>query len=50
MLTIQVILEHYPVKSITGIDKNRLGYSKVWDQKVITIMGESLTLKDIEHY
>ena len=49
MLTIQVILEHYPVKSITGIDKNWLGYSKVWDQKVITIMGKSLTLNDMEH-
>ena len=49
MLTIQVVLEHYPVKSIMDIDKNWLGYSKVWDQKVITIMGKSLTLNDIEH-
>ena len=49
MLTIQVILEYYPVKSITDIDKSWFGSSKVWDEEVITVMGKKLTLNDIEH-
>jgi len=49
MLTIQTILQHYPVKSITDIDKNWLGFSKVWDQKVVKINDKGLTLNDIEH-
>ncbi|MED7789147.1 DUF547 domain-containing protein [Francisella sp. 19X1-34] len=48
MLTIQVILQHYPVKSITDIDKGWFG-SKVWDQNVVKIDGKELTLNDIEH-
>lgn len=49
MLTIRVILQHYPVKSITDIDKSWFGYSKVWDQNVVKINGKELTLNDIEH-
>ncbi|MED7820349.1 MULTISPECIES: DUF547 domain-containing protein [unclassified Francisella] len=49
MLTIQVILQHYPVKSITDIDKGWFGNSKVWDQRVVKINGKELTLNDIEH-
>jgi hypothetical protein len=49
MLTIHVILQYYPVKSITDIDKSWFGYSKVWDQKVIKIDSKELTLNDIEH-
>ncbi|API87754.1 hypothetical protein F7310_02920 [Francisella uliginis] len=49
MLTIRVILQHYPVKSITDIDKSWFGYSKVWDQNVVKINSKELTLNDIEH-
>lgn len=49
MLTIQTILQHYPVKSITDIDKSWFGFSKVWDQKVVKIKDKELTLNDIEH-
>jgi hypothetical protein len=48
MLTVQVILKHYPIKSITDIDKGWFG-SKVWDQSVIRISNKYLTLNDIEH-
>lgn len=49
MLTIRVILQHYPVKSITNIDKGWFGNSKIWDQKVVKIDNKELTLNDIEH-
>ncbi|WP_178947712.1 DUF547 domain-containing protein [Francisella sp. Scap27] len=49
ILTVETILKNYPVKSITDIDKNWFGVSKVWDQKVIKISGKYLTLNDIEH-
>jgi len=41
-LTINLILEHYPIKSITKIDK-------AWDTKIILIDGKSYTLNDIEN-
>ena len=41
-LTINLILENYPVKSIRKI-------SKPWDQKIVTIDALDLSLNDIEH-
>jgi hypothetical protein len=49
MLTVQTILKKYPVESITDIDKNWFGQSKVWDTNVVNINGKNLTLNDIEH-
>lgn len=48
MLTIQIILKHYPVKSITDIDRGWFGYN-VWDEKVIKIDTKNPILNDIEH-
>ena len=46
-LTIELILKHYPVKSITKIGPwYKFG---PWDEKVTEVEGESLTLNDIEH-
>jgi hypothetical protein len=49
-LTIQVIIDHYPVKSIKDINISpglfRFG---PWDKGLIRIEGKSLTLNDIEH-
>ncbi len=46
-ITVDVILDNYPVKSITKLG----GFFSFgpWDQDVITISGESITLNDIEH-
>ena len=41
-LTINLILDHYPVKSIMDIDK-------AWDLPLVSINGSELTLNDIEH-
>ena len=47
-LTVKVILDNYPVKSITeaygGIFK-----TGPWDRKLLTIEGEKVSLNDIEH-
>ena len=46
-LTVQLILDNYPVKSI-----NKLGgfFSfGPWDDEVVQVAGQSLTLNDIEH-
>ena len=49
-LTIQVVLDHFPVGSIRDIDISpglfRFG---PWDKKLITIEGQALSLNDIEH-
>ena len=49
-LTIAVVLEHYPVKSILDISISP-GLFKVgpWDKKLIEVEGEMLSLNDIEH-
>lgn len=46
-ITVQLILNNYPVKSITKLG----GFFSFgpWDEKVITISGKELTLNDIEH-
>ena len=40
--TLQLILDHYPVKSIKDIDKP-------WDQRDFTFAGEKVTLNEMEH-
>ena len=46
-LTIELILEEYPVKSITKLG----GWFSFgpWDKKITEVAGQSLTLNDIEH-
>jgi hypothetical protein len=49
-LTVQVILDHYPVKSIRDIDISPGLFSDgPWGRKLITIEGEEVSLDDIEH-
>jgi len=47
-ITVDVVLTHYPVRSIKKI---RLGglFSGPWDAPLVTIEGEALSLNDIEH-
>ena len=40
--TLELILDHYPVKSIKDIDKP-------WDQRDFTFAGEKVTLNEMEH-
>lgn len=47
-LTVQIVLEHYPVNSIKDIRSSWLS-SGPWDLKLFTIEGERLSLNDIEH-
>lgn len=46
-VTVELILKAYPVDSIR--DLGGLFSSGPWDRKVATVMGETLTLNDIEH-
>ncbi len=49
-LTVKVILDHYPVKSIMDIDISPGFFSNgPWDAKLLTIEGERVSLNDIEH-
>ncbi len=49
-LTVEVIIEHYPVKSIRDIDISPGLFSDgPWGKKLITIEGEKVALDDIEH-
>jgi hypothetical protein len=49
-LTVRLVLDHYPVKSIRDIGAlpSWLGGGP-WKQKLVTVDGETLTLDDIEH-
>ncbi len=47
-LTIDLVLDHYPVKSIRDIGKNPFKKGP-WKQKIITIEGKKLSLDNIEH-
>lgn len=46
-ITVDLILEEYPVRSITKL--GGLFSFGPWDEKVVTINGKTLTLNDIEH-
>ncbi len=48
-LTVDVVLDHYPVKSIRDIDISGLLANGPWGKALITIEGEEITLDDIEH-
>ena len=49
-LTVKVILEHYPVKSIMDIDISPGLFSNgPWDAKLLHIEEEKVSLNDIEH-
>ncbi|MCR9257905.1 MAG: DUF547 domain-containing protein [Alphaproteobacteria bacterium] len=49
-LTVQVILDHYPVATIKDIDTSPgLFADGPWGQELIEVSGEPLTLNDIEH-
>ena len=49
-LTVQVVLEHFPVSTIRDIDISPGFFSDgPWDKEVIRVEGEDLTLNDIEH-
>ena len=47
-LTIKVILDHYPVKSIRDISYSLLS-SGPWKEKLVTVEGMKLSLDDVEH-
>lgn len=47
-LTVNLILQHYPVSSITKLGKGWFRFGP-WDDKIIQIEGSDLTLNDIEH-
>ncbi len=49
-LTVRVVLEHYPVKSIRDIDISPGIFSDgPWGKKLTEVEGEPLSLDDIEH-
>lgn len=48
-LTIDVVLEHYPVKSIRDISISGLFAIGPWGKKLTGVEGKSLSLDDIEH-
>ena len=49
-LTVKVILDHYPVQSITNIDISPGFFSNgPWDAKLLAIEKEKVSLNDIEH-
>ena len=49
-LTVQVVLDHYPVKSILKISISPGWFAfGPWGKKLITVEGEELSLDDIEH-
>ena len=47
-LTVAVVIEHYPVKSIRKIHGGLLGTGP-WKKKLIEVTGVKLSLNDIEH-
>jgi hypothetical protein len=49
-LTVQVVLEHYPVASIRDIDISPGFFADgPWGRKLATVEGEALSLDDLEH-
>jgi hypothetical protein len=49
-LTVDVVLRHYPVRSIREIDISPGWFSRgPWGAKLVTVEGEALSLDDIEH-
>lgn len=49
-LTVKLVLEHYPVPSIRNIKPSGGWFSLgPWDEALVTVEGERLSLNDIEH-
>ncbi len=48
-LTVRLVLEYYPVKSIKEIDISTKVFGGPWDRKLLDVRGVSLSLNDIEH-
>ena len=48
-LTVDVILDHYPVASIRDIKSGPFDFKGPWNDKRVTVNGEALSLDDIEH-
>lgn len=48
-LTVQVILDHYPVDSIRDIDISGFFSDGPWGKELVTIEGQDVSLDDIEH-
>ncbi len=46
--TVQLILEHYPVESITKIKFGFFDFGP-WDEKLLKVEGVELSLNDVEH-
>ena len=46
--TVDLILENYPLDSITDISFSLFSFGP-WDEPVLTVEGETLSLNDIEH-
>jgi hypothetical protein len=47
-LTVKLVLDKYPVKSIRRINGGLLGTGP-WNRKIVTVAGTELSLNDIEH-
>ena len=50
VLTVKLVLEHYPLAGIREIDISP-GWFAIgpWDKKLITVAGQAISLNDIEH-
>lgn len=48
-LTVDVVLDHYPVASIRDIKAGPFDFKGPWNDELATVKGETLTLDDIEH-
>lgn len=48
-LTLNLILDHYPLESIKDISFGFFSFGGPWDEKLVQVEGESLSLNDIEH-
>ncbi len=46
--TVELILDHYPVRSITRIKSGLFSFGP-WDKKLLDVDGHKLSLNDIEH-
>lgn len=47
--TVEIVTDHYPVKSIRDIRLSASVYPGPWREKVMKVSGSSLSLDDIEH-
>lgn len=47
-VTVAVVLDHYPVRSIRRVRGGLLGLGP-WNEELIVVQGQPLTLNDIEH-